>query len=110
MAGATQLSSLLIDGVCGRLLAIGDSEQKRPRPMTSTRCLSEVWPIELMAIRKDWLGHPRRAIADDILIGESRVIVHDPASNFLGVTLPPLLESSSLNDHTNVLFVAFGGI
>jgi hypothetical protein len=68
--------------------------------MTNTRSLSEVWPIELMAFQKDWVGHPTGAIADEFLIGELQVIVHDPAANFSGVTLSPLLETSSLNDHT----------
>ena len=70
MADTTQLPSLLIDGVGSRLLAIGDSEQNRSKPMTSICCLSEVWPIELIAIRKEWLRHPRQVIADGILICE----------------------------------------
>jgi hypothetical protein len=41
----------------------------------------------LLAIRNDWLWHPKRVMINDVQSKESRVIVRDPAADLLGVTV-----------------------
>jgi hypothetical protein len=96
MAGAIQL-------VPGCSCVICDLDQKRPRPVISFRCLSEVWILICWPSEMIGFGHQeeRRSMAFQSM--QSWVIVPDPAADMLGVTLPPLLESSSLDDHTNLL-------